>query len=307
MKRLFLTLICTTALLTIPQQLLLIPATQATAQETTQKRLTSAQLQDLAKSITVKILTKNGSASGTLIAKNGNNYTILTNDHVINLGESYRIQAPDGKIYPATVIKEKPASLKNQDVALFQFQSTVEYTIATLGISAPIAVEQKIVAAGFVNDSAKLVFTEGQISLLPDKNFQRGYRIGYSNKVQPGMSGGPILNYQGEVIGINAVHAYPISDKIYTYIDNSKPSTAERQQMRQYSWGLPIYSVAKVVNEVIAKSPKKIDDSGLIAKKGLINDIDKIAQEITVLIPNANPTDIGSGVIIAQKGNIYYV
>jgi tetratricopeptide (TPR) repeat protein/S1-C subfamily serine protease len=307
MKHLFFTLICTTALLTIPQQLLLISPQLVTAQEPTKKLLTSAQLQALAKSITVKILTKNGSASGTLIAKNGNNYTILTNDHVMNPGESYRIQTPDGKIYPATVIKEKPPSLKNQDVALFQFQSTAEYTIATLGISAPIAVEQKIVAAGFVSDSAKLVFTEGQISLLPDKSFQRGYRIGYSNKVQPGMSGGPILNYQGEVIGINAVHAYPISDKIYTYIDNSKPSTAERQQMRQYSWGVPIYSVAKVVNEVIAKSPKKIDDSTLIAKKGLINDIDKIAQEITVLIPNANPTDMGSGVIIAQKGNIYYV
>jgi tetratricopeptide (TPR) repeat protein/S1-C subfamily serine protease len=307
MKHLFFTLICTTALLTIPQQLLLISPQSVTAKEPTKKLLTSAQLQALAKSITVKILTKNGSASGTLIAKNGNSYTILTNDHVMNPGESYRIQTPDGKIYPANVIKEKPASLKNQDVALFQFQSTAEYTIATLGISAPIAVEQKIVAAGFVSDNAQLVFTEGQISLLPDKSFQRGYRIGYSNKVQPGMSGGPILNYQGEVIGINAVHAYPISDKIYTYIDNSKPSAAERQQMRQYSWGLPIYSVAKVVNEVIAKSPKKIDDSALIAKKGLIQNIDKIAQEITVLIPNANPTDIGSGVIIAQKGNIYYV
>jgi len=307
MKHLFFTLICTTALLTIPQQLLLISPQPVTAKEPTKKLLTSAQLQALAKSITVKILTKNGSASGTLIAKNGNSYTILTNDHVMNPGESYRIQTPDGKIYPATVIKEKPQSLKNQDAALFQFQSTAEYTIATLGISAPIAVEQKIVAAGFVSDSAKLVFTEGQISLLPDKSFQRGYRIGYSNKVQPGMSGGPILNYQGEVIGINAVYAYPISDKIYTYIDNSKPSAAERQQMRQYSWGLPIYSVAKVVNEVIAKSPKKVDDSGLIAKKGLIQNIDQIAQEITVLIPNANPTDIGSGVIIAQKGNIYYV
>ena len=307
MKHLFFTLICTTALLTIPQQLLLISPQPVTAQEPTKKLLTSAQLQDLAKSITVKILTKNGSASGTLIAKNGNNYTILTNDHVINPGESYRIQAPDGKIYPATVIKEKPPSLKNQDVALFQFQSTAEYTIATLGTSAPIAVNQKIVAAGFVSDSAKLVFTQGEISLLPDKSFQRGYRIGYSNKVQPGMSGGPILNYQGEVIGINAVHAYPISDKIYTYIDNSKPSAAERQQMRQYSWGLPIYAVAKIVPEFVAKSPRKGDDSALIAKKGLIQNIDKIAQEITVLIPNANPTDIGSGVIIAQKGNIYYV
>ena len=307
MKHLFFTLICTTALLTIPQQLLLISPQPVTAQETTKKVLTSAQLQALAKSITVKVLTKNGSASGTLIAKNGNNYTILTNDHVINPGESYRIQAPDGKIYPATVIKEKPPSLKNQDAALFQFQSTVEYTIATLGISAPIAVEQKIVAAGFVSGSAKLVFTEGQISLLPDKSFQRGYRIGYNNKIQPGMSGGPILNYQGEVIGINAVHAYPISDKIYTYIDNSKPSAAERQQMRQYSWGLPIYAVAKIIPEFVAKSPRKIDNSGLRAKKGLIQNIDQIAQEITVLIPNANPEDMGSGVIIAQKGNIYYV
>jgi tetratricopeptide (TPR) repeat protein/S1-C subfamily serine protease len=307
MKHLFFTLICTTALLTIPQQLLLISPQPVTAQEPTKKLLTSAQLQDLAKSITVKILTKNGSSSGTLIAKNGNNYTILTNAHVINPGESYRIQAPDGKIYPATVIKEKPPSLKNQDAALFQFQSTVEYTIATLGISAPIAVEQKIVAAGFVSGSAKLVFTEGQISLLPDKSFQRGYRIGYNNKIQPGMSGGPILNYQGEVIGINAVHAYPISDKIYTYIDNSKPSAAERQQMRQYSWGLPIYAVAKIIPEFVAKSPRKIDNSGLRAKKGLIQNIDQIAQEITVLIPNANPEDMGSGVIIAQKGNIYYV
>ncbi|MFN6032561.1 MAG: serine protease, partial [Dolichospermum sp.] len=307
MKHLFFTLICTTALLTIPQQLLLISPQPVTAQEPTKKLLTSAQLQALAKSITVKILTKNGSASGTLIAKNGNNYTILTNDHVINPGESYRIQAPDGKIYPATVIKEKPPSIKNQDAALFQFQSTVEYTIATLGTSAPIAVNQKIVAAGFVSDSAKLVFTEGQISLLPDKSFQRGYRIGYNNKIQPGMSGGPILNYQGEVIGINAVHAYPISDKIYTYIDNSKPSAAERQQMRQYSWGLPIYAVAKIIPEFVAKSPRKIDNSGLRAKKGLIQNIDQIAQEITVLIPNANPEDMGSGVIIAQKGNIYYV
>ncbi|MFM6183191.1 MAG: serine protease, partial [Dolichospermum sp.] len=301
------TLICTGSLLIVPQQLLLIPATQVTAQETTRKVLTIEQLQSLAKSITVKILTKNGSASGTLIAKNGNNYTILTNDHVINPGESYRIQTPDGKIYPATVIKQKPPSLKNQDVALFQFQSTVKYTIATLGTSATIAVNQKIVAAGFVSDSAKLVFTQGEISLLPDKSFQGGYRIGYSNKIQPGMSGGPILNYQGEVIGINAIHAYPISDKIYTYIDNSKPTVAERQQMRQYSWGLPIYTVAKIVPELIAKSPTRGDKSVLRDKKGLIKNIDQIAQEITVLIANANPTDIGSGVIIAQKGDTYYV
>ncbi|MFM6839835.1 MAG: trypsin-like peptidase domain-containing protein, partial [Dolichospermum sp.] len=306
-KRLFLTLICTGSLLIVPQQLLLIPATQVTAQETTRKVLTIEQLQSLAKSITVKILTKNGSASGTLIAKNGNNYTILTNDHVINPGESYRIQTPDGKIYPATVIKQKPQYLKNQDVALFQFQSTVKYTIATLGTSATIAVNQKIVAAGFVSDSAKLVFTQGEISLLPDKSFQGGYRIGYSNKIQPGMSGGPILNYQGEVIGINAIHAYPISDKIYTYIDNSKPTVAERQQMRQYSWGLPIYTVAKIVPEFVAKSPTRGDKSVLRDKKGLIKNIDQIAQEITVLIANANPTDIGSGVIIAQKGDTYYV
>ncbi|MFM7408567.1 MAG: tetratricopeptide repeat protein, partial [Cuspidothrix sp.] len=307
MKRVFFSLICTTALLTIPQQLLLISPQTVTAQQTTPQLLTTEQLQDLAKSITVKILSNNGSASGTLIAKNGNNYTVLTNDHVLSPGGSYRVQTPDSKIYSATVIKEKPTSLKNQDVALFQFQSTVEYTIASLGISTPIAVNQKIVAAGFVSDSAKLVFTEGKISLLPDKSFQRGYRIGYSNKIQPGMSGGPILNYQGEVIGINAVHPNPISDKIYVFSDNTKPSAAERQQMRQYSWGLPIYSVAKVVNEVIAKLPKKGDNSVLRAKKGLIKNIDQIAQEITVLIANANPKDMGSGVIIAQKGNTYYV
>nr|WP_190564451.1 serine protease [Anabaena sphaerica] len=302
MKRLFFTLICTTALLTISPQLLFVPPNPVTAQQTTPQLLTTEELQNLAKSITIKVLTKNGSGSGTLIAKNGNNYTVLTNDHVLSPGESYRVQTPDGKIYAATVIKEKPPSLKNQDVALLQFQSTAEYTIASLGISSPIAVEQKIVAAGFVYDNAKIIFTDGNISLLPDKSFQRGYRIGYSNKIQPGMSGGPILNYQGEVIGINAVHAYPISDKIYVFSDNSKPSAAERQQMRQYSWGVPIYSVAKVLTDI---NDVNVDNNRLTAKKGLINDIDKIAQEITVLIPAAD--GVGSGVIIAQKSDTYYV
>ncbi|MFM6496854.1 MAG: hypothetical protein ACKPGJ_04130, partial [Dolichospermum sp.] len=67
--------------------------------------------------------------------------------------------------------------------------------------------------------------------------------------------------------------------------------------MRQYSWGLPIYTVAKIVPEFVAKSPTRGDKSVLRDKKGLIKNIDQIAQEITVLIANANPTDIGSGVI----------
>ena len=46
-------------------------------------------------------------------------------------------------------------------------------------------------------------FTTGEVSLLPEKSLSQGYRLGYTNDIKVGMSGGPIFNDLGLLIGIN--------------------------------------------------------------------------------------------------------
>ena len=246
----------------------------------------------VAESITVKVFSGNGGGSGTLIAKQGQVYTVLTNQHVLTSGEPYRIQTPDGRIYSAEIPKN--VNFGKNDLALLQFRADADYTVAVLaetGFQGNLAVNQEVFAAGFPFDGEKLTFNSGKISLLPDKTLQGGYRIGYTNDIQKGMSGGPILNSQGQVIGINGVHAYALFGDPYVFEDGSKPSDTQKQQMTRLSWGVPIQIVVQAVPELAATN--------------LVKNVERIAQEITVLItyPNGN----GSGVIIAQRGNTYYV
>jgi len=191
-------------------------------------QLSPEEVQRMARSITVKVLSNKTSGSGILVSKKGANgkkediYSVLTNRHVLVPGEPYRIQTPDGKIYQANVVKD--VNFKGSDLALLQFSSAQDYTLAELMSVSTLAVNQQVFAAGFVSDAEKLVFTTGEVSLLPDKGFQDGYQIGYTNNVQKGMSGGPILNQRGEVIGINGIIANPIWGDPYVFEDGSKPN-----------------------------------------------------------------------------------
>jgi len=256
-------------------------------------QLSSEEVQRIARSITVKVLSNKTSGSGILVSKKGANgkkeeiYSVLTNRHVLVPGEPYRIQTPDGKIYQANVVKD--VNFKGRDLALLQFSSAQDYTLAELMSVSTLAVNQQVFAAGFVFDAEKLVFTTGEVSLLPDKAFQDGYQIGYTNNVQKGMSGGPILNQRGEVIGINGIIANPIWGDPYVFEDGSKPNSSDREKMSRYSWGIAIKTAVALAPEFI-----EIDS---------VKELDRIAEEITVRIdfPNGN----GSGAIIAKQNGLF--
>jgi Trypsin-like peptidase domain len=47
------------------------------------------------------------------------------------------------------------------------------------------------------------LFTEGKIAANASQPLQDGYALVYSNNTLPGMSGGPVLNENGELIGIH--------------------------------------------------------------------------------------------------------
>lgn len=212
---------------------------------------------EIAKQITVRIFTNPGAGSGIIISRKGEIYTVLTCAHVANPSDNdrYSLLAPDGRTYPAS---RKPLpGLERVDLALIEFKSKASYTVATLATRQNIKLEEKVYAAGFPNyhdNSSNVTYstltwglrsfnlTKGIISmLLSDRALPRGYQIGYTNNVEVGMSGGPVLDSNGQVLGINGRHKYPLEGiDAFRFADGTSPSEEIFKQMNPLSWAIPI-------------------------------------------------------------------
>jgi S1-C subfamily serine protease len=198
----------------------------------------SGQIFRNAQSITVKILSADFLGSGIILSKKAAIYTVLTNAHVLEAGDRpYRIQTPDGNIYAANV----PQNLNfgENDLALLQFQSlSTIYATASL-TSSPTEGNEVFVAGfpvteeGFQNQS--LAFTAGKISLVLPKPLEGGYQLGYTNDLKKGMSGGPLLNCQGKVVGVNGMQAYPLWDAPSVFQDGSQADEQLHQMIIRLS------------------------------------------------------------------------
>ncbi len=219
-----------------------------------------SQLLHLAQSVTVKVLSKDSWGSGILIQKQGKVYSVLTNEHVLIAGDPpYRIQTPDGQIYNAELVKT--AQFQENDLSLLHFRSTkTVYAVALLG-AAPLQGDE-VFAGGFplaveksTSGLQEFVFTRGKVSLVLHKALEGGYQIGYTNKVENGMSGGPVLNRRGEVVAINGMHAYPLWGDPYVFQDGSHPGASMRQVMIRSSWAIPI---STAVRPVLSKMRTKV-------------------------------------------------
>lgn len=222
------------------------------------QQLTVNQIKNEARAIAVKVLSGYGAGSGILIKKQGHTYTVLTNNHVLAVGESHRIQTPDGKIYQGELLRNR--SFDGNDLILLQFRSTREYSVARLA-SSPVAVGDEVFATGFPGQEGSekrgFEFLLGTVSFLSPKALVGGYQIGYSNPVEKGMSGGPLLNSRGEVVGINGMHAYPLWGDPYVFKDGSKPNLP-RDLMIQSSWAIPIETFVQLGNKSAGETPRRV-------------------------------------------------
>jgi S1-C subfamily serine protease len=222
--------------------------------------------QKIAKSITVKIFSQEFLGTGIIINKQINKqnqiYTIITNNHVLMAVDKpvYQIQTPDGKIYPAKI----PQAVKfgNNDLGILQFTSNQNYQVTKIGNPSILTVGEQVFANGFSNEETinktssenipeKRIFTQGYLTLILDKPLEGGYQIGYTNDVYKGMSGGPLLNMQGELVGINGVHKNPLWEVTELYADGSEPCKPIQDIIPGNSWAISIATVEKIAPQLV--------------------------------------------------------
>lgn len=215
-------------------------------------RLISLRVNHAAKNITFKVYDdENFLGSGTLISRQQNQYFVLTNKHVLRSGKSpYQVKAPDGKFHDALALD--PNTFPHEDLIVLSFQSDrAEYKTPEFNDYSRLRIDEAVFAVGFPlvstskNEtlqaiSPSLNITEGQVTSILDKPLLEGYQIAYSNDVRKGMSGGPLLNQAGKVVGVNGKQAYPLWDVPDLYQDKSPVDGSLQSLINRSSLAIPI-------------------------------------------------------------------
>ncbi len=265
-----------------------------------------SSIRQMAQGFTVKILVGDTNGSGVIIGKMGNTYRVVTNAHVVTRSKSYKIQAPDGKIYAGKLL-EKGSSLQGNDLAILAFESSVNYAVATLAEGATLKPNDAVYSAGFPIDQSNFVITSGMITEVTSQPLKGGYQLGYSADTLQGMSGGPLLNSAGQLVGIVGMGKGAALLEAYTYQDESRPAKDVISQWRGMSFAVPVATINQIVGDV-AKVPS--GDGQAVPKArnytGIVKKVDDIAQQVTVRIDAPNGEN-GSGTIIGKEGNTYSV
>ncbi|MBD2777460.1 tetratricopeptide repeat protein [Iningainema tapete] len=265
------------------------------------------QLQTLASRITVRVIGDHNGGSGTILAKQGNTYLVVTNSHVIRGVNSVSLQTADGKTYPAQIVPQ--TNFEKFDLALLKFQTNQNYCLPREIANFTPNIDMPVVAAGFSAEKGHVVFWSGKIKKTT--RTKEGYEIGYTSNIEQGMSGGPILNTQGTLLGINGRSAYPILNTGYVYPNGSRPTSEEIKEMRSLSWGIPTSTFLAQVNpEILTAYSLPIPATSSIVPEtpliGWLGELEQKAKQITVKIDSKSHSN-GSGIIIAKDGDTYTV
>ena len=168
-----------------------------------------------------------GTGSGVIISPDG---YIITNNHVIDAAQSIEITTNDNKTFDAELIGTDP----NTDIALLKIEANESLAYTTFGDSNAARIGEWVLAVGNPFNLNSTV-TAGIISAksrdLSGQNTQSFIQTDAA--VNPGNSGGALVNINGELIGINTA----ISSQTGSYIG--------------YSFAVPSNIARKVVEDLM--------------------------------------------------------
>jgi len=170
-----------------------------------------------------------GSGSGVIISSDG---YIITNHHVIEIAEDIQITTNDNQSYDAKII----GSDEQNDIALLKIETNDELPYAVFGDSDSTQIGEWVLAVGNPFNLTSTV-TAGIISaksrnLDPTGRTTQSY-IQTDAAVNPGNSGGALINGKGELIGINTA----IQTQTGSYVG--------------YSFAVPSNIAKKVIEDIL--------------------------------------------------------
>ncbi|MDG1498444.1 MAG: trypsin-like peptidase domain-containing protein [Planctomycetota bacterium] len=202
------------------------------------------------------------SGSGAVIFDEG---YIVTNYHVVNGAEAIRVsfdKSYDPKVYKARLI----SFVAEEDLALLKIEGEKPFPTLPMGTSKDLMIGERVVAIGNPYGQNNTVST-GIISGL-HREVRISNTLAFSNLIQTdasinkGNSGGPLLNINGRLIGINAAmqenaenigFAIPV-DRVIEVLEQHLLSTSN-----YLAWtGFDVDEATLSVNHIVAGSPAAI-------------------------------------------------
>ena len=169
--------------------------------------------------------------SGVIISHDG---YIVTNNHVVDGATKLRVKLNDGRVFDAKSVGKDPTTdiallkVEADGLPVLKFGSSDALRLGewVLAIGSPFDL-QSTITAGIVSAKAR------QLDVIPNE-FRIESFIQTDAAVNPGNSGGALVNARGELVGINTV----IKSSTGSYIG--------------YSFAVPESIVRKVVNDLRA-------------------------------------------------------
>ncbi len=210
-----------------------------------------------------------GSGSGLIITPDG---YVLTNEHVVHGMNSITVSLNDGRTFSAQIVGTDAAT----DIAVIRIFGT-DFPTTQLGDSKLLKVGQLVVAVGNPYGFQCSV-TAGVISALGRSLRSQTGRL-IENIIQtdaalnPGNSGGPLVNSRGEVIGINTAIIYPAQGLCFA---------------------IPINTVKRVVGMLISNGKVRRGFLGLIVQstklpRRLMRNLE-LMQDTGAVVLDINPS-----------------
>jgi S1-C subfamily serine protease/lipoprotein NlpI len=252
---------------------------------------------------TVQVITDQSRGSGTLLAKKGKTFLVLTHLNVLQGTQTAQIKTFDGQVYTAKVLSNSFEAAN--DLALLEFTSSKDYKVPEISKASPL-VGWRLFSGGYESNNDKFQSSSGQLQQVPSKS-SKNDRLVYSSTIAQGMNGGPIFEADSlELVGINGESGLNWGVSIQQVLGEVKSEIATAYQLPA-ALGRSDVQVVELTEELLGAIKKvsgKDADEWFNGKWS--KEIKPKTRQVTVRIDSSNKSN-GSGVIIAKNGSTYTV